>query len=325
MWTEIGFVLIGFVVLIFGAEILVRGARHIALSFGVSTLIIGLTIVAFGTSAPELFVSLAAALDGNADVAIGNVIGSNLFNILVIIGLTAVISPVTIAPSIIRRDMPAMVLALFLFVFFSRDLIISRVEGGVLFAGILLYLWGNYLLVTRGELTLEAEVIEGSDEGYEKKSNFFLSCVLILLGLGGLVLGANLIVENATIVARAFGVSDLVIGVTLVAAGTSLPELATTVVAAYKGEPDLAVGNAVGSNIFNVLCVIGLTALFVPLSVDAAAFDFDMLYMLVACALVWPLMFFMRELRLFSGGVLLITYGAYITFILMSGRVEVGG
>ncbi|MDC0357502.1 calcium/sodium antiporter [Oligoflexia bacterium] len=309
MLVECALLIVGFFVLVLGAEILVRGARDIAKSFGISTLIVGLTVVAFGTSAPELFVSLTAAFHGNADVAVGNIIGSNLFNVLIIIGLAALIAPVHIASAIVKREMPIMLFSLALFVLFSIDLKISHLEGGILFAGIIAYLALSYKAVKKGKAALIAIDEPNQEQTHARKTVW--NVAFVLAGFVGLVLGANLIVDNATIIARHFGVSDLVIGITLVAIGTSLPELATTIIAALRGEPDLAVGNAIGSNIFNVFCVIGLTGAITPLSVNPAALNFDLLFMLIALLCVWPLMLSRRMGRV-KGTIMLVAYFGYI-------------
>jgi len=300
---------LGLLLLLVGADVLVRGARALAGRFGISPLVIGLTIVAFGTSAPELFVSVTAALRGSADIAVGNIVGSNLFNILMIIGIAACILPVHISNSVIKREMPIMLIACWLMVWFSSDLIISRWQGIILTVGILLYLLLQYVLIQSGKLSVEEMVIEVE----QPKVDSVWKCTLfILIGIVGLSFGSDLIVEHGSIIARAWGISEFVIAVSLVAVGTSLPELATTAVAAVKGEPDLAVGNAVGSNIFNVLGVLGPAAIIQPLRVDLAVLHFDMLFMGLACLAVWFLMIFHRNMGRFAGLALIATYGVYM-------------
>lgn len=305
--------IIGFVILVVGAEMLVKGATRFARSFGISTLVIGLTVVAFGTSAPELCVSVAAAWRGTADVAIGNVIGSNIFNVLIIIGLSACIVPLVVTRSVVRREMPIMLLALALFLLFSLDGVISRFEGLLLVIGIVGYLALNFVLYRMQ--TQSIEMLDLDDDESGQKAGTLRNGAFILAGLIGLVAGAELIVGSASAIARGFGISELVIGVTLVAIGTSLPELATTVVAACKREADLAVGNAIGSNIFNVFCVIGTTALLSPLNVSQKAIDFDLGYMFCACFLVWPLMVFRSRLGLLSGLLMLSGYVVYVYLV----------
>lgn len=298
--------IVGIAILLGGAEMLVRGSRSLALSFGISTLIVGLTVVAFGTSAPELFVSLAAALDGTADVAIGNVIGSNLFNFLVIIGISAILSQVVIAKQLIRIEIPIMLCSLFAMYFFARDGVIERFEGILLFIGLLGYLLYSYLGVTNDD----------ADSQPQTKDLIPLktSILFVVLGLVGLVIGARFIVDGAVFIARSFGISELIIGVTLVAAGTSLPELATTIIAAKEGEPDLAVGNAVGSNIFNVFCVIGSTAIVQPLAVVPSAVQYDLPFMCLGCLIFWPIFFLKGRASRLTGFSMIGIYVSYILF-----------
>jgi len=314
MFKEILAVMIGFAFLVGGADILIRGSCKIARILGVSILVVGLTVVAFGTSAPELFVSVTAAMHGTADVAVGNIIGSNLFNILIIIGISALIGRVKISKSILKREMPIMIVVLALFVLFSLGMTISRLEGIILFAGIFAYLYMNYRTVRKDKLNFDG-IIEPEDPTENKTKAIWTGITFIALGLVGLVFGSELVVANAVSIARHWGVSDLIIAVTLVAVGTSLPELATTVMAAIKGEPDLAVGNAVGSNIFNVLCVIGLVSIITPLTVAPSALRLDLPFMLIACALVWPLMIRRKSLGRPEGLLMMCAYGFYIYLI----------
>ncbi|NBW40483.1 sodium:calcium antiporter [bacterium] len=315
MFIEILLLCCGVGILLSGADALIKGATNIAARLGVSTLIIGLTVVAFGTSAPELFVSVAAAIEGTADIAVGNVVGSNIFNILVVIGLTALIAPVDVARSIVHKDYPIMLIALGIFFIVSIDGVISRADGAILVFGFISYLFMNYLEVTSSE---RAVIEEFQEEELEQKpeAKTKSALLLILVGLIGLIIGAELIVENAVSIARKVGVSELVIGVTLVALGTSLPELATTVLAARRGEPDLVVGNAVGSNIFNVLCVISFTALIQPLPVVRNAISFDMPYMWISCGIILPMLFLKRTIGRHLGLMMLIGYGVYIMLCL---------
>jgi len=306
--------LIGFGMLAVGAEALVKGATRIAGILGISTLMIGLTVVAFGTSAPELVVSLVAAWRGTPDIAVGNVIGSNIFNVLVIIGLAAIIAPVRVPRAIVRREYPIMLLIMTAFVLLSINGIITRLEGIFLVLALVSYLVLNYFIGKRSMKSLsKAYEVDHKDSG---DSHFLWNSGLIVLGLITTVVGAELCVMAATSIALEFGISDLVIAVTIVAIGTSLPEVATTIVAAIKNEPDLAIGNAVGSNIFNVLCVLGVTSSLIPLSINPAALEFDLLYMLVACFLLWPLMIIKRRINRVWGGVMLLAYLYYVVSLL---------
>jgi cation:H+ antiporter len=318
MFWEFVFIILGFGLLMGGAELLIRGSTRIALSLGVSTLIVGLTVVAFGTSAPELFVSVSAAYSGTADVAVGNIIGSNIFNILIIVGLSALIRPIEIPRAVIVREMPIMLFVMALFYSLSLDGMISRLEGVVLFAGIIFYLILNYFLAKKHKAAIKLEMDQSEIET-ATKSRVVINLTFIVLGLLSMVLGAEWIVDNAKIIAKYYNISDLVIGITVVAIGTSLPELATTIVAARRGHAELAVGNGIGSNIFNVLCVIGLTASILPLRVNPKAISFDFPYMFLGCLAVWPLMRFGKNLSRWEGLLMLLAYVVYIV-ILALGR-----
>lgn len=325
MLNHLVFLVVGFVLLVNGAEWLIRGASSIAKSFGISSLVIGLTVVAFGTSAPELFVSVRAALDGSADVAIGNVIGSNIFNILVIIGLSALIRPIIPEKAILFREMPIMLVVLGLFWFVSLDGLVSRLEGGILFSGIIFYLVLSYLLSRRKTVlrALEEERDKESQNDSHPSEGKLKSLMLIVFGLMAMVFGSEWIVEAAKFIARQFHVSELVISVSLVAIGTSLPELATTIIAAKNGESELALGNAIGSNIFNVLSVIGLSALIVPITVSSEALRFDYWIMFFGCFAAWPLMYIGRRLSRIDGGILVGMYLTYLVLLVTLDRVSV--
>ncbi len=298
----------GMVILVLGADFLVKGAVRIAEKYKVSPLVIGLTIVAFGTSAPELFVSLGAALKGSSDVAVGNIIGSNICNILCILGVASVISSVSITKDVYSREMPLMLLSLLLFWIFSLNENLGRFEGVVLFSGIIAYLTYNFFF------SESSNVAEEETSKVEVNINMYTSLGLILLGLTGMVWGADLIVVNASKLARAIGVSEMVIGITIIGIGTSLPELATTAVAAMKDEVDLAIGNAIGSNIFNVFSVIGLTSIVHPLTVSKGALVLDFPFMFFSCAIVGFIMFYKKSLTRLDGILMLFVYFSYIIF-----------
>lgn len=323
MTNQFIMLIVGFFALVGGAEFLIRGSTRIAKYFGISTLIIGLTIVAFGTSAPELFVSVNASYHGSSDVAVGNIIGSNIFNVLIIIGLSALISPVTVPRAVLVRDMPIMLLSLGLFWGFSVGGEITRFEGGILVLGIIAFLYLNYWLVRQGatittiDLDDEELVGDGSEEPTSEDSELRLAknISFVVLGLVCMVLGSEWVVTNATLIAKYYSVPDLVIAITIVAIGTSLPELATTVVAAKHGESELAIGNGLGSNIFNVLCVIGIVALIAPLQVDASVVKTDMLFMFASCFLVWPLMYTSSKIGRIEGAIMILAYVSYVTYL----------
>jgi cation:H+ antiporter len=315
--TIAGFLLGGLVILTYGADLLVQGASGLALKFGVSALVVGLTVVAFGTSAPEMAVSVAGALKGEADLAIGNVVGSNIFNILFILGASALIVPLTVNRQLIRFDVPLMFVSTLLMYWMSLDGI-QFFEGLVLFALLLGYIFFQITQARKqsnqekGDFELEATLKTKRHPGF--------LVFLILIGLVMLVVGSKLFVVGAVDLARIWGVSDLVIGLTIVAAGTSLPEVATSLMAALKGERDIAVGNVVGSNIFNLFGVLGVTALVSTdgLSVSQAAIDFDIPVMVAATALCLPFFWIGQTLTRWKGFVLFAGYITYTVYLVMS-------
>lgn len=280
----------GLILLIIGAEALVRGASRLSAIIGISPLIIGLTVVAFGTSSPELAVSVNSGLKGQADIALGNVIGSNIFNVLFILGLSAAITPLAVSRQLIRLDVPLMIVVSLLVLLFGFDGRVNRWEGAVLFSGIILYT--AFLIYQsrkernggkKDEFTIEYGISNG-----KSSRHWVINPALIVAGLGMLVLGSRWLVDSSVTIAQALGVSQLVIGLTIIAAGTSLPEVATSVIASIRGERDIAVGNVIGSNIFNILSVLGLASLVSPqgIQVSGAALRFDipiMIAVAVAC------------------------------------------
>ncbi|MCR1828685.1 calcium/sodium antiporter [Pseudomonas oleovorans] len=315
------YLIAGLVLLVAGAEVLVRGAAKLAAQFGIPPLIIGLTVVAFGTSAPETAVSVQAALDGSGDLAIGNVVGSNIANVLLILGLTALIAPLIVSRQLIRLDVPIMIGASLLTFGLAWDGSLSRLDGALLFAGVLAY---------TGFLIYSARKDKGGDDddfakefGLDeapKPYAWAINLGLIIAGLVLLVTGSNFLVEGAVTLARALGISELVIGLTVVAVGTSLPELATSILAAIKGERDIAVGNIVGSNIFNLLCVLGLASLVSPAAIsvspNALAFDFPvMIAVAVACL---PIFFAGYRINRWEGLLFLAYYVAYTLYLILS-------
>ncbi len=292
----------GLVALVIGAELLVRGASQLAISFGIPSLVVGLTVVAFGTSAPELAVSVSSALAGKADLALGNVVGSNIYNVLFILGISALIVPLVVDQKLIRFDVPLLLGISVLVLCFSLDANINRIEGGMLFLGLVSYTaW--CIVAGRKEsqqVQLEYEIALGVSETAPVPQNKSQSTQqvlwqigLISFGLCLLVLGANWFVNGATQLAHKVGLSDLFIGLTIVAGGTSLPEAATSIVAALRGERDIAVGNIIGSNIFNLLGVLGLSALISPQGVGVApqAIQFDLPVMVAVSAACLPVFF----------------------------------
>ncbi|GIX38559.1 MAG: sodium:calcium antiporter [Silanimonas sp.] len=302
--------LAGLALLIWGADLLVKGAARLATSFGLSPLVVGLTVVAFGTSSPELAISVSSAFRGEAEIAVGNVIGSNIFNVLVILGLSALITPMLVSKQLVKLDVPIMIGVSVLIFLLSLDGRLSMLEGGVLAALLAAYL---VLLVRLGKASGETgEAIEGSH-------HWGINLGLIVVGLALLVLGSRWLVSASIEIATALGVSELVIGLTIVAAGTSMPEVATSVVAAVRGQRDIAVGNVVGSNIFNLLCVLGLTALVAPggLPVPDAALRFDYPVMLAVAVACLPIFFVGYSINRWEGALFLGYYVAYTAYLIL--------
>lgn len=309
---------LGIAALIIGAEVLVRGASAIAVRTGLSPVVVGLTVVAFGTSTPELAVSVGAAYRGEAGLAIGNVVGSNIFNILGVLGISAMVGGgLVVAQKIVRIDVPIMVGVSVLFIVLALDNRLGRLEGILLFAGIVVYtVWT--IRTSRSET---AEIEAEYEEAFAQPSNrpVALDIVFVVVGIGLLVLGAEWMVGSASEIAESFGISDLVIGLTVVAVGTSAPELATSVVAALRGERDIAVGNAVGSSIFNIMSVLGLTAIVAPggLPVSDDALRLDLPIMLAVAVACLPVFFNGYELKRWEGAVFAVYYVAYVAFLVL--------
>ncbi|MFN6263472.1 MAG: calcium/sodium antiporter [Chromatiaceae bacterium] len=310
-WLFLG---IGLILLVAGADLLVKGAARLAGAFGVPSLVIGLTVVAFGTSAPELAVSVKAAYAGQAELAIANVVGSNIFNVLFILGVAALIMPLVISKQLIRQDVPIMVGVSFLVMWMVRDLQLDKIECAVLFAGLLSY---TFFLFKQGK----AQGAEGGDEEVEamlkEPQPMWQNLLFVIGGLALLVLGARWLVESAIALATAWGVNEAVIGLTIVAAGTSLPEVVTSIVATIRGERDIAVGNVVGSNIFNVLCVLGLSGLVspIPLVAGEQMSQLDIPVMLAVALLCVPFFFAGAILNRIEGALFLTAYVAYTWYL----------
>lgn len=308
------FLLIGLVLLLVGGDFLVKGAVGLAKRFNIPTMVIGLTIVSFGTSAPELLVSLQAALDGHPDISIGNVIGSNVANIALVLGLTAIILPIPVARGTVRVDEPLMIGATLLLWYFMSDTVITGIEGAILFGILITYLY----LLMRGVKTKGSEAVVEIEEGLSHMG-LWKAILLILGGCLGLVFGSDLLVEGATELARTFGVSEYVIGVTVVAFGTSVPELATSLVAAFKKELDISVGNLVGSNIFNILSILGITAIVTPIPVNPLVLSSDMFWVTGITVLVYLFSLHRMHIHRWKGFVLLAAYIGYVYFVLNPG------
>jgi cation:H+ antiporter len=308
--------LLGLGLLIGGAELLVRGASVLARRLGIPPLIIGLTVVAFGTSAPELAVSTVSAFNGQSAIAVGNVVGSNVFNVLFILGLSALITPLVVNRQLVRLDVPIMLGASLLLPVLAWNGVVNRTEGIVLMVLLVAYL----LLLVRLGRSPDAGAAEASAAGWG--ASVPVQLALVIGGLALLVLGSRWLVAGAVAMARAVGLSELIIGLTIVAAGTSLPEVAASVVAAVRGERDMAVGNVVGSNIFNILAVLGITALVAPegVAVAAEALRFDIPVMIAVALACVPIFFTGFAIARWEGALFLAYYSAYTLFLVLDAQ-----
>lgn len=329
MLLDIILFLVGIALIVAGANFLTDGAAALARRFGLSPLMVGLTIVAFGTSTPELVVSVTSALSGNSDISLGNVVGSNIFNVFGIAGITAIIAPLSITRSTIRKEIPLMILAslvLTVMIFDSflsglpgQENIVSRSEGLVLLGFFSIFLAYTIAISKPSELVEpQREDKQVAEEEQTKKKPIWFLLLCIVGGLAALVYGGDLFVDAASNIAKAFGVSEAVIGLTIVAAGTSLPELATSVVAALKGEQEVAVGNVVGSNIFNIFFILGLTSSVTPIGLGGLTM-FDFVSMIAAAILLYFLAVFFgdRKITRVEGAFLLACYIAYTSYLLI--------
>jgi cation:H+ antiporter len=320
-WTIVA-LLVGLVALVGGAELLVKGAASIATRLGIEPVIIGLTVVAFGTSAPELAVSVGASFSGSSDVAFGNVVGSNIANILLILGASAIVGGLAVSQRIVRIDVPLLIVASVAVVLMGLDNSIGRIDGVLLFAGVVVYTWW-LIRASRGgedpEIVVEYETAIETVEGAGVTRSLPVQVLYVLAGLGVLVLGSQLLVGSATDIATELGVSELVIGLTVVAIGTSLPELATSMLAAFRGQRDIAVGNVVGSCLFNLLSVLGLSAAVAPdgINVTDASLRLDLPVMLAATIVLLPIFWNGFQIKRWEGFVLVAFYGAYVAYLVL--------
>ncbi|NEW87814.1 sodium:calcium antiporter [Rhodopseudomonas sp. WA056] len=312
----------GLVALVVGAELLVRGASKLALSFGISPLVVGLTVVAFGTGSPELAVAIQAAMANQANITVGNVVGSNIFNVLFILGLSALITPLIINRQLIRQEVPIMVGTSLLVAALAWDGTMSRLDGLILVC--LLAVYTGFLIVQsrRQEAGSDAAEPATEDSGPGWDSKLPVQIALIVIGLVMLVFGATWLVDAAITFARLFGVSEMVIGLTIVAAGTSLPEVATSIMAAVRGQRDIAVGNVVGSNIFNLLGVLGVSAAVVPggLSIAPAMMAFDIPVMIAVAIACLPIFFTGNLIARWEGALFLAMYVGYTVYLVMAAQ-----
>jgi len=312
--------IVGLVTLIVGADLLVRGATRLAAAFGVSPLIIGLTIVAIGTASPEIAVSLQAAASGQGDLTLGNVLGSNIFNILFILGVTSVVAPIVIAEQLIRKDAPIMLGISLITLTLVLDGNLGMIDGLLLLFGLIAYTMFAIKQSRQESKAVQKEYAEAfAPKEKPSTRNTIFNVVFILIGLALLVLGSNWLVESASEIAKSLGVSELVIGLTIVAVGTSLPEVATSVIAALKKENDIAVGNAVGSNIFNLLGVLGIGSVVAPegIAVASRTLQFDLPVMVFVALVTLPIFYIDSRISRLEGGLLLSYYILYMVYVIM--------
>lgn len=307
----------GFVLLFGGGEFLVRGAVAISRKLGISPLLVGMTVVAFCTSAPELIVSVQSALAGNPDISVGNIVGSNICNIALILGLSALIKPVTVDRKDVRPDTIMMVISAFLLLVLGFTGMVVRWEGALMVAALFVYIVIQY----RREMTAgTAETDWHAEETEEFKTQLGLpgAFAAIAGGLGALVVGSDLLINGATSIAAQFGVPDAVVGLTVVALGTSLPELATSAIAAFRGHSDVAVGNVVGSNLFNVLSILGITAVITPVNISAQMARFDIPLMVAVSVFAAVVLLTRGHFGRVMGGFMFAGYIAYVVFLFVA-------
>lgn len=307
MVLDVLLIVIGVTMVLLGADRLTEGASALARRMNVPEIIIGLTIVAAGTSAPELFVSLVSALKGTAGLAVGNVVGSNTMNAMLIVGCAAMVAPMTISRSTVKKDIPFSVTASVLLILIAADSFLGRWDGIILLVGFTVFM----------VYTLRQAKVDSATEVQTETSPVWRNIVYLLGGLLGLVVGSNLFVDSASNVALSLGISEGVVGLTVVAGGTSLPELATSVVAARKGQSAIAIGNVIGSNVFNILMILGLTATISPLQIEGIT-TIDMAVMLVSVALVWLFSFTKFTVERWEGALLVIGYLVYLWWLISS-------
>lgn len=302
----------GLIMLFIGAEGLIRGSSTLAIKIGITPLIVGLTVVAFGTSAPELVVSLKAALVGNSSISLGNVIGSNIANIALILGIASLIRPLYVHANIIMREIPIMIGVSILLIVLLLDGEVGFIDGLIFVLGIIVYTIVNIYMARKEK---SSEVKEEFEEGLKSRLGVPVSIIFVVIGLGLLIIGANFFVQSAVAIAKLFNISDAIIGLTIVAIGTSLPELITSIVASYKKESDIAIGNVVGSNIFNILGILGITALIVPISLIGIS-SIDLIIMVLTAVLLLPLSKSGMRISRIEGLFLVAGYVAYTYYLI---------
>ena len=320
MLLNLGFIFIGVTLVLWGADKLTDGSVAIAQKMRVSQVIIGLTVVAMGTSMPEFSVSLVSALKGTSDLAIGNVIGSNIINSLFIVGVSAMFSPILITPITIKKDIPFALVSSVVLMMLCYDGMIGRIDAGIIFAMFIIF-----MIKTLQEAKSDVKIDKANNKSImseniiseKQHKKIWISVIWIIVGLSCLIFGSNLFVSGAVKVASSLGVSDAIIGLTIVAGGTSLPELATSVVAARKGDSGLAIGNVIGSNIFNILAVLGVTGLIHPMLLQGITM-FDLSIMVISMILIWFLSFTKYTIERWEGFCLIVVFIGYMVKLLVS-------
>ena len=311
MLLDILIIVVGIALVLWGADRLTDGAVAVAEKMKMPQIVIGLTIVAMGTSMPEFCVSLISALKGTSDLAVGNIVGSNIFNALLIVGVSALVAPMTIMETTVRKDIPFALVASALLLIMCLDGNINRIDAGILFAMFLIFMY----MTLKGAKKQGADAEEAIEGEGNKPMSTWLSVVWILVGLLCLIGGSNLFVEGATAVATNLGVSEAVIGLTIVAGGTSLPELATSVVSARKGNSGIAIGNALGSNVFNILAILGITGMITPMTLKGITY-IDLSMLVISIMLVWLFSFTKYKIERWEGAVLTAVFVGYIYSLL---------
>lgn len=302
-------VVVGVALVLWGADRLTDGATALAQRMNVPQIVIGLTVVAMGTSMPEFFVSMVSAIKGTPDLAVGNVVGSNIFNTMFIVGISAAVAPMAISRSAVRKDIPFAVVATLMLSVMCMDGNISRTDAGILFALFIVFMVYTLRLARKGAVDVE--------EKKKEDLSVVMSSVFIIVGLACLIGGSNLFVNGASAIAKALNVSDAVIGLTVVAMGTSLPELATSVVAARKGRSAMAMGNVIGSNVFNILMILGVTGMITPMQIEGITMT-DMGVMLVGMVLVWMFSYTKYKVARWEGVVLTVLFLGYVTWLVVN-------
>jgi len=322
MAETIFFFALGLLLLALGADLLVRGASKLARTFGIPPIIVGLTIVAFGTSSPELSVSIKAALQGRPDLTLGNVVGSNILNILLILGVTALVRPLTVAMQFVKREVPILIVASLVVWVLALDHNISRINSALLLAMLLAYLLYSYFWSKKEPAEIESQFDGHIKAPTDAKLGWRLAYLALLIaGFVLLIVGADRLIKSAVVIANYLGLSELVIGLTVVAIGTSLPELATSVVATLRGEQDIAVANVIGSSIFNMLCILGIAGTIAPIFVRPRLIRFDMLIMMGVAVICYPIFRSQARIARWEGALLLSGYIVYTVFLFMFAKL----